>query len=251
MTVYNPLIGILLDEEQGSPASYSSYPWYGLRQNYMQSVHSAGGMPIGLPLFISTLEGTLPRLDGLVIAGGAFDIDPTLYGAVEETSEPLTIKKTRTTAELYATHYALQHHMPILGICGGAQLMAVALGGTLVQHIPDFYKDALPHEQPNPRHEASHLVHLKEGSLLNEIARSSSQAVNSAHHQSILNPGRAVMTAWAEDNIIEGIEYPPHPFFVGVQWHPEFGISAADRRLFSFFVRACRLYHENLHARTF
>ena len=92
----------------------------------------------------------LDRIDALVVTGGAFDVDPALYGAGDRHAT-VTLKEGRTAAELALTRGALQRDMPVLGICGGQQLLAVALGGTLIQHIPDAIPDALAHEQPNPR----------------------------------------------------------------------------------------------------
>src|SRR5580692_3483098 len=108
-----PVIGVTLDSEQ--PGGYSKYPWYALRRNY---------------------------LDAVVVTGGAFDIDPALYGDGARHAT-VTLKENRTAAELALTLGALDRDMPVLGICGGQQLLAVALGGTLIQHIPDTIVDSL------------------------------------------------------------------------------------------------------------
>ena len=91
----------------------------------------------------------LGAIDALIVTGGAFDVSPALYG-VAETHASVTLKQGRTAAELALLRGAMARGMPVLGICGGMQLLAVALGGTLIQHIPDSVTDALPHEQPNP-----------------------------------------------------------------------------------------------------
>ena len=140
---------------------------------------------------------------------------------------------------------ALLKKMPLLGICGGAQLLNVALGGTLIQHIPDAVPGALAHEQPNPRNEAGHLITIKEKTHLAKITDMKEVPVNSSHHQAIKEPGEnVVVNAVASDGVIEGIELSDHPFCVGVQWHPEFLISKADEKLFTAFGAACAAYKE-------
>ena len=132
-----PLIGVTLDGEQ--PGGYSKYPWYALRQNYMSAVASAGGLPVALPHDPALADDYLDRIDALVVTGGAFDVDPALYGDAERHAT-VTLKEGRTAAELALLRGALARDMPVLGICGGEQLLAVALGGTLIQHIPDAFR---------------------------------------------------------------------------------------------------------------
>jgi putative glutamine amidotransferase len=150
-------------------------------------------------------------------------------------------KEDRTRFELELTRAMLARDKPVLGICGGQQLMAVALGGTLIQHIPDSITDALAHEQTNPRNEPSHDVAIAPDTLLYRITGTELIPVNSAHHQAVRDvPAPVVVDAVAPDGVIEGIEDPTRRFCIGVQWHPEFHISAADVRLFAAFVDACR-----------
>ena len=164
--------------------------------------------------------------------------NPALFGAGARHPTVRT-KDRRTAFELAMTRGALERDMPILGICGGQQLLHVALGGTLIQHIPDAIKGALAHEQPNPRNEPSHPVAIKAGSRLREIVGADSLAVNSAHHQAAADePAGIVVNAVAPDGVIEGIEAPGRRFCVGVQWHPEFAIGEGDVKLFAAFVTA-------------
>ena len=154
----------------------------------------------------------------------------------------MTLKENRTATELALVQGALARDMPVLGICGGQQLLAVALGGTLIQHIPDAVPDALPHEQPNPRDEPGHAVRLLAGTLLHRIVGGTEMRVNSSHHQAVREPGpSAVVDAAAPDGVIEGIEDSRFRFCLGVQWHPEFLIDPGDRRIFDAFINACRL----------
>ena len=231
-----PLIGVTLDAEQ--PGGYSKYPWYALRANYTQALDAAGGVPVALPHDPGLAPHLLDRIDALVVTGGAFDVDPGLYGE-HDRHATVTLKEQRTAAELALVRGALARDMPVLGICGGQQLLAVALGGTLLQHIPDSVPDALEHEQPNPRDQAGHTVTLVPGTLLHRIAGADTMQVNSAHHQAVKGAGKfAVVNATAPDGVIEGIEDPRYGFCLGVQWHPEFLIDPADARIFAAFVQA-------------
>jgi putative glutamine amidotransferase len=167
-------------------------------------------------------------------------VDPALFGAGTR-HEAVTTKDRRTEFEMAITKGAIARDMPVLGICGGQQLLAVALGGTLIQHIPDEVADALAHEQPNPRDEAGHAVAITPGTLLHRITGRDEMQVNSAHHQAVRDPGaRAVVDAVAPDGVIEGVEMPGHRFCLGVQWHPEFAIDEGDARIFAALVDAAR-----------
>ncbi len=233
-----PLVGVTLDSEP--PGGYSAYPWYALRANYAGAIAGAGGLPIALPHDPALAEAYLDRVDALVVTGGAFDIDPALYGAGERHAT-VTLKECRTAAELALVRGALDRDLPVLGICGGQQLLAVALGGTLVQHIPDSLPDALEHEQRNPRHEPGHPVALVPGTLLHRIVGVDAMRVNSAHHQAVGDPGPfATVNARAPDGVVEGVEDARFGFCLGVQWHPEFLIDAGDRRIMAALVAACR-----------
>ncbi len=233
-----PIVGVTLDSEQ--PGGYSKYPWYALRQNYADAIIAAGGLPVALPHDAALAAAYLDRIDALVVTGGAFDVDPALYGDGERHAT-VTLKEGRTAAELALTQGALARDLPVLGICGGEQLLAVALGGTLLQHIPDSVANALEHEQPNPRHEPGHPVKVVPGTLLHRIVGAAEMQVNSAHHQAVRAPGpHAVVNATAPDTVIEGLEDTRYRFCLGVQWHPEFFIDPGDRRIFDAFIAACR-----------
>ena len=232
------MIGVTLDSEQ--PGGYSKYPWYALRQNYADAIIAAGGLPVALPHNPDLAAAYLDRIQGLVVTGGAFDVDPALYGAGERHAT-VTLKENRTAAELSLIAGALGRDMPVLGICGGQQLLAVALGGTLIQHIPDSVANALEHEQPNPRHEPGHAIAVTPGTLLHRVVGSATMNVNSAHHQAVRAAGpHAMVNAVAPDGVIEGVEDARYRFALGVQWHPEYLIDPGDGKIFAAFIAACR-----------
>jgi len=233
-----PRIGLTLDAEP--PGGYARFPWYAIRENYADAIVATGGLPLALPHPVELADAYLDALDGIVVTGGAFDLDPALYGAVHRHASVVT-KDRRTAFELALTRGALERGRPVLGICGGQQLLNVVLGGDLVQHIPDAVQACLAHEQPNPRSEPGHEVHIRAGTRLHGIVGTPTLAVNSAHHQAVgrVGPG-VVVAAEAPDGVIEAIEDPRQPFCIGVQWHPEFLITAGDRALFEAFVAACR-----------
>jgi putative glutamine amidotransferase len=233
-----PVIGITLDSEE--PGGYSKQPWYAVRQNYCEAVIRAGGVPILLPHEPDQVGRYLGIIQGLVVTGGHFDVDPALFGAASR-HVTVKLKSRRTDFELAITRGAVERDLPVLGICGGQQLLNVVLGGSLIQHIPDEVPEALAHEQPNPRTEAGHEVQVRPGSRLGAIVGRTELAVNSAHHQAVKETGPGVVVnAVAPDGVIEGIELPGQRFCLGVQWHPEYVISDGDRRLFEAFVAAAR-----------
>jgi putative glutamine amidotransferase len=233
-----PTVGLTLDAER--PGGYSKYPWYALRQNYTDAVIAAGGLPVALPHASALAAAYLDAIDALIVTGGAFDVDPAIYGDTERHAT-VTLKAGRTVAEVALTQGALARNRPVLGICGGEQLLAVVLGGSLVQHIPDSVTDALEHEQTNPRHERGHAVAIVPGTLLHRIVGATEMQVNSAHHQAVRDPGpHAVVNATAQDGVVEGVEDTRYRFCLGVQWHPEFFIDPGDRRIFDALIAACR-----------
>lgn len=161
-----PVIGYTLDHETGG--GYSKLPWYAIRENYLHSAIDQNALAIALSHKPEQASAYLDLMDGLVIIGGDFDIDPALYGDTS-THETVRLKETRTAFEWAITEQAIARGMPVLGICGGQQLLAVVLGGTLIQHIPEAINTDIAHEQPNPRHEVGHTVRLTAGSLLHQI----------------------------------------------------------------------------------
>jgi putative glutamine amidotransferase len=195
---------------------------------------------VALPHEVELAVDYAAMLDGLVVTGGAFDLDPSLYGAGPR-HPSVTTKDRRTAFEMAVTRAFLNADLPLLGICGGQQLLNVALGGTLIQHIPDEVPGCLAHEQPNPRTEPGHDVVVVADSLLHRLCGVQVLQVNSAHHQAAgqVGPGVAV-SGRAPDGVIEAIEVPGRRFCLGVQWHPEYRISMADDAMFRALIGACR-----------
>ena len=176
-------------------------------------------------------------IDGILLTGGDFDIDPKLYNEKKDRSVN-HLDKPRTNFEMKMAKLALKKNKPILGICGGQQLLNVALGGSLIQNIK---KKDIKHEQPQPRNKPSHSVFINTSSKLYKIVKKKEFKVNSAHHQAVKKIGKnLIINALASDGIIEGIELDNHKFFFGIQWHPEFLISNNDKKIFKAFIKACR-----------
>lgn len=240
MNASPPIIGFTLDHE--TKQTYSKLPWYAIRENYFTALSTIGAVPIGLPHELDYVENYLRIISGLVVIGGDFDIPPHLYGDTT-VHERVTTKDKRTAFEWAIAEKAIERNMPILGICGGQQLLNVVLGGTLIQHIPDAVPNCLAHEQPNPRHEVGHDIAIAEGSALHRILGCTTLGVNSAHHQAVASVGNGcIVSATAPDGVIEAIELPTHPFCIGVQWHPEYHVTQGDDRILEAFVAACNQY---------
>ena len=229
----NPIIGITFDFENSG--GYSKFPWYAIRENYLTCLYKFGAIPFPI-LHENSLNNTLLKvLDGLVITGGNFDINPKLYS--ENIGGSRNIKDKRTNFEIDIFQRFLRTSKPILGICGGEQLMNVASGGSLIQDIDQSIQTTIFHEQQNPRNEVSHEISITRNSKLYNIVKSEKIEVNSAHHQSINNLGKDfISSASASDGIIEAIEHVKHPWCLGLQWHPEFLITKADIAIIKDFI---------------
>ncbi len=230
-----PIIGISIDT--GTKKTYSKFPWYAIRINYINSVINSYGLPLMLPSKPELADYYFDLIDGILITGGDFDIDPKIYGEKKDKSI-VRIDKARTNFEIKMARLALKKNKPILGICGGQQLLNVALNGSLIQHID---KTNIKHEQSQPRNKFSHKVQISLKSKLYKIVKKKEFRVNSAQHQAIKKIGKNLnINAIAEDGIIEGIELDNHKFFLGIQWHPEFFISNYDKKIFKAFIKACQ-----------
>ena len=218
-------------------------PIYASNQAYVQAVLRADGVPILIPPLADkpALEVIQNQLDGLLLPGGA-DLDPALYGE-SPLPECRSVEPERDAMELAIAHWALDRGLPVFGVCRGMQLLNVARGGTLYQHVPAECLDALDHEQPGQaRNHIAHDISVQPDSSLAGILGDLHPGVNSFHHQAVHQVGRGFrVTATAEDGIIEAMEMPAASSFVlAVQYHPE-ELAATDRgshRLFLAFVQA-------------
>ncbi len=210
-----PLIGVTGRPDNQNPG----YVTCGL--DYVWSVEKAGGLPVVLPFaeIEDNYRQVLGMLDGLLLTGGA-DIDPLHWG--EEPNQRCgRIQPERDRMELFLCRGALSMDLPVLGICRGLQVLAVAAGGSLVQDIPSQIPAAIKHYQDAPNWYPTHRVRLRGGTRLASLF-SSEIRVNSFHHQSVKAlPEGFVISAEASDGVIEGLESPRHRFVLGVQWHPE------------------------------
>lgn len=216
-----PRIGLTLDHDD-------AHGRYELGRRYVDAVLGAGGLPILLPHDRAAAGAYLALLDGLVLTGGAFDLPPELYGEARR-PECGPAKPERTAYEKDVLEAALAARMPVLGVCGGMQLLDVVRGGTLYQ---DLAADAgiRGHEQPAPKDVPSHPVEVAPGSALAALVGPGTLLVNSTHHQAVRAPGAGVLvTARAPDGVVEAIELPDLPFALGVQWHPEAALAHEPR----------------------
>ena len=203
--------------------------------DYVYAVERAGGRALLVPPAAEGIDETLDAVDGLIFSGGA-DLDPGLYGQ-EAHPETSGITEERDRAELALLEGALARDMPVLAICRGSQVLNVARGGDLVQHLPEVVGDERHKHTPGAF--ADHDVALEEGTRLASLL-GAGLAVKSHHHQGLGRVGEGLrVAAHAEDGTIEAVEDPSHRFAVGVLWHPEAG---DDLKLFEELVREAASY---------
>jgi putative glutamine amidotransferase len=223
-----PLIGITVGpREEGSP-------YLQTRSSYTQALEIAGGLPVLVPpMGPDALDALLERLDGIVFPGGA-DVDPAEYGELRHPKTETVSELDRL--ELAVARWAIHSDVPTLGICRGQQLLNVALGGSLVQHLDN-------HRQPGDRTALTQKLTLTPGSRLADVFGSTQIEVNTIHHQAVKEVAQGLKAvAWSDDGTIEGIESHDHPWLLMVQFHPEelVGFHAPSQHLFRAFVDACR-----------
>ena len=222
-----PIIGITTYVEPASWGVWHDVEATLVPQAYVEAVTLAGGRPVLLPPD-GTDAGILSVLDGLVLAGGA-DLGPELYGAKPH---PLTDPRpARDAGEVLLTRAALEADMPVLGVCRGMQLLVVAAGGRLHQHLPDV----LGHEKhrPAPGVYGSQPARFARGSRVAALLGNDME-INCYHHQGVGDPGTLTVTGRTDDGVPEAVEDPDRGFVLGVQWHPEV---TRDERLFGALVQ--------------
>jgi len=214
-----PVIGITMDIDKRG--------WYVQRPEYSKAVEEAGGVgllipPVGEPTLYTGL------IDGLLIPGGK-DIEPYFYGEKKRTHTLRPVKRQRTDFEILLFHEIIKRRKSILGICYGAQLMNVALGGSLYQDIYSELKTPIDHKAP-------HEIDIYGGPL-----RKGTKMVNSSHHQAIKRLGAGLEPcAESKDRLVEAIWLRDYPFALGLQWHPERLEDNLSKEIFSLFIEAAR-----------
>ena len=218
-----PLIGICAALERARWSVWDLQA-YLLPRMYIDAVQRAGGAAVLLPAdpaWVEDPDELLDRIDGLMLAGGA-DIDPSTYGEERHPATVATVPE-RDAFELALTRRALERDLPFLGICRGMQLMNIAAGGTLIQHLPDSHGHEEHRRVSGSFDGADHDVRLQPGSLAARAAGEELHATKSHHHQGVGAVGDGlVVTGWATvDDLPEAIEQPDRRFALGVQWHPE------------------------------
>ncbi len=235
----SPVIGIVLDYEENNSA-YSTYPWYALRANYSNAIAINSGLPILIPYQHNHINEYVSLLDGLIVAGGNFDIPSNYYNQTPNIYNTIN-KPTRTSFELAILKAFINTNKPILGICGGMQLINVLLGGDLIQHIPEN-NNYINHQQDIASHLPYHSIKILPNSKLYKIVKTDNYIVNSTHHQGVKNLGKGLIaSAIAPDSLIEAIELTEHHFCLGLQWHPEYLISIEDNLIIKNFVEKCNI----------
>jgi putative glutamine amidotransferase len=224
MREFRPAIGICAGLTQASWDVWDQEAAL-LPLNYLTAIQRAGGLPLMIPPdpeLIEDPDQVLGRLDALILAGGV-DIDPAVYGAEPHPETELGNPRERDDTEIVLVRRALELGLPVLGICRGMQVINVALGGTVLQHVPDKVGHINHRRNPGSFRDSEHDVRLTPGSLVARAAGEEIHRTKSHHHQAVAEIGDGLeVTGWSvPDELPEAIEARGHRFALGVQWHPE------------------------------
>ncbi len=235
-----PVIGI---------TCFHDWPEQRHRQNdtYINAVKKAGGLPILLPCLAheADLALHLDLVHGLLVAGGP-DADPIFFG--EEPEEGLgNVNPCMDAYEIPLIAMALERNLPVLGICRGEQMLNIAAGGSVIQHLPAAVRRVIKHQQSAPRSYVTHSIDIAADTLLSRILGAGKTRVNSFHHQAVSRVALGFcVSAVAPDGVIEAVESTEHKFVLGVQWHPECMWDSTPNfdSLFTAFVSAAKDYEQ-------
>ncbi len=209
---------------------------FNLPKEYVEAIIDAGGIPYLLPPSDLSAVEVIDGMDAVILTGGG-DLHPSLYGG-QHHETMYNFDSVRDTFELEIAEHAIQQQIPCLGICRGSQVINVALGGTLYEHLPDYLGDTVKH-RAQPRNPILHNVTLNRQSRLFQIMGEEQFSVSSYHHQGIKQLAKDLTAvAHSPDQLIEAYELSSHPWLIGVQWHPEHSLDdiPIHRRLFENLV---------------
>ena len=233
-----PIIGLTTHNSENK----NGYPIVALMHQYISAVSEAGGVPMLIPSGITSeaVKALIDRVDGILLTGGG-DIAIERYGGQPHLSVA-GIDPERDRVEFALLQTAAKTGKPFLGICRGFQVVNVALGGTLYTHIQEQLPGAVKHDydSDSQRLFLAHSIRLEKSSSLASILNEAELNVNSLHHQGAKDLAPSLKpAAYAPDGLVEGLEFPGHPFGIAVQWHPEWLMDQpVTRRLFGAFIEA-------------
>jgi putative glutamine amidotransferase len=236
MDTRKPIIGITPSPMEDIQ-EHGTFVRYAAATTYTEALEAAGGVPLVIPPQVGNIDEILDVVDGLLLSGGA-DIDPARYGVADVHEKTYGIHHLRDETELELVRQAVARDVPMLCICRGIQVLNVALGGTLIQDIPDQYPTEILHRQQDAgisKEEPGHIVSALPDSLLAHTYGTTTIEVNSFHHQAIqdLAPELEV-NGVAPDEVVEAVNRPGNSWVLGVQWHPEMMFRAHPEHLKPF-----------------
>lgn len=232
-----PLIGVTSDIEYRDGTPRLAY--YFLGEATATALVNAGALPVLLVHDLSSVELYLNRLDAIYISGGGYQFPyERLVDFADADGQPPE-KVARAAFELELVRRAEERRLPIFGVCGGFQVMNVVAGGTIIPALKETRAEWRAHREPGIYDQAAHEVVMTRDSRLRDIVGVDRMMVNSLHSQGVVQAGPAARpAAWSPDGVLEAIERPDLPFWIGVQWHPEFHISPGDAKILEAFVAA-------------